>query len=265
MALRYLRNLVRRALLNRGIYVSRVVGKDVVAEFFSLIRTHQAQSDLIRIGGMGDGGYLIPDDLAGMEECFSPGVSAIADFEKDLVARGVRCYLADYSVDEPPFQHSLIDFEKKYLGVVDDEKFVRLESWVARKQKAAGDLILQMDIEGAEYRVLLETPDHLLSKFRIIVIEFHHLNRLFEMFGFEVIDLAFRKLLKQFDIVHIHPNNFREPVEHFGFVVPPVMEFTFLRRDRAVTKRPAAVAPHRLDAANVTSLPDVALPACWKA
>lgn len=252
-------------MLNRGIYVSRVVGKDSVAEFFSLIRAHQVQSDLVRIGGLGDGGYLIPDDLAGIEECFSPGVSVIADFEKDLVARGIRCYLADYSVDASPFQHSMIDFEKKYLGVVDDEKFVRLESWVTRKQKSAGDLILQMDIEGAEYRVLLDTPDDVFGKFRIIVVEFHHLNRLFEMFGFEVINLAFRKLLKQFDIVHIHPNNCREPVEHYGFLIPPVMEFTFLRRDRAVTRRPAPVAPHRLDAANVAGMPDVELPECWRA
>ena len=30
------------------------------------------------IGGAGDGGYLVPDDLDGIEYCFSPGVNLIS-------------------------------------------------------------------------------------------------------------------------------------------------------------------------------------------
>ena len=135
---------------------------------------------------------------------------------------------------------------------------------MARKQKSNADLILQMDIEGAEYRVLLESSDEILNKFRIIVIEFHHLNRLFEMSGFDLIDLTIRKLLKQFEIVHMHPNNCREPVVHYGFSVPPVMEFTFLRKDRIKGISLGGVSPDRLDAPNVDGVNDVALPSCWR-
>ena len=265
MMVSYFHKMLRYIFLRRGIFVSRVVEKDAVAEFFNMIRAHQSRTTLVRIGGVGDGGYLIPDDLVGVEECFSPGVSVIAEFEKDLVGRGIRCYLADYSVDRSPFEHPMIDFVKKYLGVFDSEKFIRLESWVSGKRNSVGDLILQMDIEGSEYRVLLDTPDEVLVKFRIIVIEFHHLNRLFETFGFEVINLTFMKLLKNFDIVHMHPNNCREPVELFEFSVPPVMEFTFLRKDRAVSCRRAGVSPNALDAPNVVDLPDFELPVCWRA
>ncbi len=40
------------------------------------------------MGGENDGGYLVPDDLEGIEYCFSPGVSNIATFELDCLNRG---------------------------------------------------------------------------------------------------------------------------------------------------------------------------------
>lgn len=264
MVTRYLQNMLRATLLNRDIFVSKTAEEESIVEFFDMIRANQAQAELVRIGSVGDGGYLVPNDLVGIKECFSPGVSVIAEFERDLVVRGLRCYLADFSVERSPFEHPMIDFEQKYLGIVDNEKFIRLESWVSTKRNSLDDLILQMDIEGAEYRVLLETSDELLSQFRIIVIEFHNLHRLFEMSGFDLINLTFSKLLKQFNIVHIHPNNCREPVEHFGFLVPPVMEFTFLRKDRSASSCPASVAPNALDAPNVEGLPNYELPKCWR-
>ena len=37
--------------------------------------------ELIRLGPEGDGGYLLPDDLDGVQCCFSPGVSTESRFE----------------------------------------------------------------------------------------------------------------------------------------------------------------------------------------
>jgi hypothetical protein len=47
------------------------------SELFSFLRSvHPILTPyaLIKLGGMYDGGYLLPDDLAGVEACFSPGV-----------------------------------------------------------------------------------------------------------------------------------------------------------------------------------------------
>ena len=74
------------------------------------------EHQLVRIGGSADGGYLVPDDLAGISALFSPGVADTADFESVFAARGVPCFLADYSVDAPPVSSPLFHFEKKYLG-----------------------------------------------------------------------------------------------------------------------------------------------------
>ena len=67
-------------------------------------------------------------------------------------------------------------------------------------------MIMQMDIEGDEYKVLLDMPIKLLKQFRIIVIEFHFLTRLFNLYSNQFIYSSFKKLLEHFKVVHIHPN-----------------------------------------------------------
>lgn len=83
-----------------------------ILDLLSLLKPIKTNHELIRIGGDGDGGYLIPNDLVGIDSCFSPGVSSVADFENDLTKKGIKCFLADFSVDAPPIKNKLFDFEK---------------------------------------------------------------------------------------------------------------------------------------------------------
>jgi hypothetical protein len=89
------------------------------------------------------------------------------------------------------------------------------------------------------------------------------MESLYDQYGFDLIDVTFRKLLKDFDIVHIHPNNFAKPVALGEYEIPPFMEFTFLRKDRISSRQPAMTFPHPLDRKNVLSNEDFSLPACW--
>lgn len=219
---------------------------------------------LIRIGGKGDGGYLIPDDLDGVEACFSPGVASTSDFESELALRGMHSYMIDYSVDNPPVNNELFHFEKKFLGLSNDAVYTTLDAWMARTGPFGSDLLLQMDIEGAEYEVLIDAASDTLARFRIIVIEFHELAALFaSSLTFNWLKAVFHKLLKDFDIVHIHPNNWYAPELVAGYPIPPLMEFTFSRKDRALSRSPARNFPHPLDEVNVPANPDFALPTCW--
>lgn len=237
--------------------------KQKILDFLSRVSPIGTNHDLIRIGGDTDGGYLVPNDLESIDFCFSPGVSEVADFESHLTSRGIKCFLADYSVQAPPVSNALFDFEKKYLGPLESDVFMTLEGWVTRKAPDKSDFILQMDIEGAEYGVILDTSRETLKKFRIIVVEFHDLDNLTERMGYELINLTFMKLLKDFEVVHIHPNNYFAPIEHDGLFIPPHMEFTFLRRDRIGQKSYARSFPHKLDKKNVANRKDFALPKCW--
>lgn len=49
----------------------------------------------------GDGGYLVPNDLEGIEACFSPGVDKISEFELDCLNYGMKIYMPDKSVEKP--------------------------------------------------------------------------------------------------------------------------------------------------------------------
>jgi hypothetical protein len=250
-------------LLRRNKLICRTVDRSKLQTFFDGLRPVQTQHALIRMGGEGDGGYLVPDDLVGIEACFSPGVSDVASFEQDLANRNIKSFLADHSVDAPPIRNDLIDFEKKYLGPKEDEVFMTLESWVRRKVPAAGDMLLQMDIEGAEYGVIFDTSSETLKRFRILVIEFHELDALIVNGRFELFNLTFTKLLKDFEVVHIHPNNYYPPLQYKEFSIPPLLEITFLRKDRITSRQPCVTFPHPLDHPNVPNQADVVLPHCW--
>ena len=228
--------------------------RDQVLDLLKLIRPVASPKPMIRLGPDGDGGYLVPDDVDEIKACFSPGVSDEAGFELSFAHRGVPCFLADASVQEAPVKHENIFFEPMFLGPISDlKRFVSLEDWVTQKSIDSGDLVLQMDIEGAEYEVLSGAPRELLKRFRLIAIELHHLefiltNR-FSALGFEAF---IRRLLEDFEVVHIHPNNNRRPVFHKGIEIPPVIEMTLLRKNRfAGTRSSEPVSlPHPLDSDN---------------
>lgn len=219
---------------------------------------------LIRVGGEGDGGYLIPNNLEMIARCFSPGVAYTSSFESELAGRGIPSSLADYSVDYSNSIGGLISFDKKFIGVANSRKFMTLESWVMRDSpEDNSDLLLQMDIEKYEYPVMLRTPSEILRRFRIMVIEFHSLDALTKSKTFSYIKSVFEKILEDFLVVHIHPNNCRSPIQIGDILIPPVMEFTFFRKDVANLTGNANEFPHPLDRKNIEALPDVVLPEAW--
>ena len=250
-----LRNRVSRA----GFLVTEVIDPEVVNALLRKLHPVETNYDLIRVGGAADGGYLLPDDLDGIVACFSPGVDVVATFESDMVARGIKCFLADASVEAAPLHHPLIDFEPLFVGGRDDGNVIRLETWIERKLPGIdGDLLLQMDIEGSEWATLLSTPPDVLRRFRIIVIELHHLSRIFDAFGIDVIQAVLLRLLDDFHLVHIHPNNNVGIVSNSDNFVSDVVEITFLRKDRSPAFGFVKELPHRLDRDCIPSKPHVA-------
>lgn len=220
--------------------------------------------DLIRVGGPHDGGYLIPDDLEGVGACFSPGAGDWAPFEADLLTRGIRSFLADGTVDGPPGDVPDADFIRKNLGPSSDERTITLDDWVAsRCPDADQDLLLQMDIEGAEFECLSSVSAATLRRFRIIVVELHWLRRLVWRSFFDQVHAATRALLSSFDVVHLHPNNHRSVHQVHGVPIPNVLEVTCIRRDRGGQRRPVHHLPHALDSRNIRRRRDITLSRDW--
>ena len=62
-----------KGFLNRNnLFVHNLVNKTDLSSFLNDLRVYQ--TELVRLGGNNDGGYLLPNDLEGITACFSPGV-----------------------------------------------------------------------------------------------------------------------------------------------------------------------------------------------
>jgi hypothetical protein len=257
-----MRYRARSLFLKAGIWVDFAAETRPIAELISDLRPVSCKADLVRIGPKGDGGYLLPDDFDDIGGCVSPGVSSECGFDTQIADMGIEVFMADGSVDGPPITHPNFHFTKKYLDTYTSENTVTLDSYAA--PIATGkDLILQMDIEGAEYRVIAATSVETFSRFRMIVVEFHDLSNLFTKFGSREIGNAFRKLLLTHRVVHIHPNNIGGSTARGHLSVPSIMEFTFHRKDRPTDAKIERSYPHFLDSRNVEKRPDIVLPSCW--
>jgi hypothetical protein len=233
---------------------------------------------LVRIGGDRDGAYLVPSDLDGVKACFSPGVSTTKLFEDEMVERyAIRCHLCDFSSDVERLTTPLIagwqTFDKKWLDVDGGPESISLQEWIDVYAPDPGDdLLLQMDVEAAEYRNLNQASTETLQRFRVIVIELHNLDLMMDDQQREV-DLAplLRKLDATHVCVHAHPNNCCGDVidPESGRNIPRVLELSLLRRDRLAPQGqtdqgfPPAL-PHPLDIPrNVLALPPLALNTNW--
>ena len=123
-------------------------------------------------------------------------------------------------------------FIKKHLGVVNDDSLITADRWINDREPGNHDLLLQMDIEGAEWPILLNLSEANLRRFRIMVLELHDMERLMDKHGFQIIACVMSRLLNSFQVVHIHPNNHGGLVRTNNVEIPRALEMTLLRSDR---------------------------------
>lgn len=260
-------NLDPKELFTQGIMIEKSIPSKEVIELIQSIKCNYESVELIRIGGLGDGGYLFPDIFADVDYCFSPGVNNIASFEEHLASEyNVKSFLADASVDHPPLENNKFHFTKKFLGSEVCDEFITLSTWMKRVgMEGKSDLFLQMDIEGFELDVLIKEDLKILNKFAGMIIEFHWLQKIFDPFTFKMFKAIFSKLFEEFCIVHIHPNNCCGIATYDNVSIPRVAEFSFLRRDylKKVNRLSDLSLPNKLDNPNLIHNDDIILPSIW--
>ena len=236
--------------------------KQDVIDLLKRLRPQDNGHSLIRVGGPGDGGYLIPEDLSGITELFSPGSNRLSNFEKEVAERWqIRSYICDSIEEKPDDLSDFQDFTPAWVGpYTDGEQLISLAQWVEEKSQSHGDLMLQMDIEGAEFQTLMAASTDLMRRFRIIVIELHFLEALKNRWAFEQIySPFFEKVLSDFDVVHAHPNNCCGIWNYGDIKYPRLIELTLHRKDRGKYLIPRKSSKHELDEPCVPLSPDLAL------
>jgi hypothetical protein len=262
---RHIKKFLETASGNR-MTIEHPSSDEEVMQLIKLLRPIATSTPLVRVGSKGDGGYLLPDDLDGIAAAISPGVSTEVSFDLELAEKGIPVYMADASVTGPPVPNPRFYFLKKFVDVYEDDHTLRLHSLCSMSHGTSpDDRLLQMDIEGAEYRVLLDATDEVIRSFRVMAIEFHYLDSMYSSFSLKLIRATFQKILRTHHIVHLHPNNGVPFRVRGSIAIPPIMEFTFYRKDRCkVDFGKELIFPHPLDADNVPTRPHLALPEVWR-
>lgn len=226
-----------------------------VQSFLLRLRPILTEHELIRVGGFADGGYLFPKSVGNIDAVFSPGVADNANFEKHFADLGIPCFLIDGSIEKPPISHPNFYFEPIWLGKKSFEsREISLEDWLEKSTyKNSKNLILSMDIEGAEYECLADVPAEILSSFKVIVIEFHYLSKIFESTEFTRMEKTLDSLQKNHYLIHSHVNNCCKPIWYKFLYVPEVVELTFIRKDLVNKTNGFRLHPHPLDEPNLPS------------
>jgi hypothetical protein len=217
--------------------------------------------DLIRLGSAHDGGYVVDKkSILEADALISLGISTDWSFDQAFLRLnpGVPVHGYDHTVSEKFFKRGLRKSLKRFLSLRSNfsevmEHYQLLKSYqdffqgknqhfqqrVHNRHDLDCDatfheiieridsknIFLKIDIEGSEYRIIDEVLQY-SSKIIAIAIEFHDTEPLRLVFCDAV-----QKLLKEFEIIHIHGNNC-SPLGADG--LPEALEITFVRKSKAI-------------------------------
>jgi hypothetical protein len=224
-------------------------------------------SDLTRFGSTGDGGYLLPAGrIELIDGVVSFGLCYDWSFEEDVAARrpGIPIQVYDHTAGEPTLRRNVMAGAAKLLmgkiGFAElaarmrrygaygtffagqhqhfrERIFNRAElpidatiDRVFERMAGKNNLLLKMDIEGGEYRVIPQILEY-ADRIDLLAIEFHNTDPYRDVFVKQT-----QAILAHFEVIHIHGNNYSGCAADG---LPEDVEICFMKR------RDVAPAPRR--------------------
>jgi hypothetical protein len=217
---------------------------------------------LVRVGGDRDGGYVMASDFAAVG-AVSVGVGPDVSWDQDVARRGLRVSMFDPTVRKLPQPVPGGQFFKVGIGgSTRTEEFRPLRDLVLMAGFGAQDeLILKIDVEGAEYPSLEWLSPDDLNQFRQIAIELHRLADLADPMAAESILNTLRVLAAGHVPVHVHANNYDDLVRFDRNWFPNAVEVSYVRRDLLQNPRPAVEVASGWDRPCDPRVPEIPLEA----
>ena len=242
-------------------------------------------NNLIRIGPKKDGGYVIDKRvIKKTNKIISCGLNDDWEFEKEFLKINQKCKIIayDHTVDKrfwvKRFKKDIISlllFKKlrlekildvfKYINYInffnnDNEHIIKKvvnnekksnEISIRNILKDQNKLVLKVDIEGDEYKILKNINKE-SYKINLLIIEFHNIHKNLD---------KIKKFLKKsnFKIVHIHGNNFSGTNKNND---PNAIEMTLINSKKYKTSKDKSKLKYPikdLDFKNLKRRPDMEL------
>ncbi len=164
--------------------------------------------ELSRVGGVYNSGYLMCKNLmAGTRTAYSYGIGTDDDWGCDVTLAlkvpvhqydcfaptKLRCDGGDFRLN--------VECVGPRTEVVEGRPFDTIANQVARNGDTGKKMLVKMDIEGAEWQTVLNTPDEVLAAIDQMPMELHGVHEPDVLEGL-------RKLKKHFHLLSVHFNNF---------------------------------------------------------
>lgn len=195
------------------------------------------RQQLIRVGGQGDGGYIMVDRLREGQVAVSIGVGSDDSWELDLAGRGLFASQFDHTVQQAPSRHPNLSFHPFGLASPSNAKLVpELLDISAITETSASEwgrppTLLKIDVEGAEWESLATVDPQSLVDYEQILVELHGLHLATANRNWSRAFEALNRLTDNHAPVHVHPNNSWPLLDVAGVPVPHTLEVSLLRRD----------------------------------
>jgi Methyltransferase FkbM domain len=214
---------------------------------------------MIRVGRVGDGGYVMADDFSNIQAAFSFGIDKETSWDSDIAQRGIKVFQYDHSVDGPPVPNSRFVFHKKMIGEKQTKTSESIGSTLREHGASDTRNVLKMDIEGSEWIAFDAASPSELQRFSQIVCEFHDFEQIDDEIWYERALCAMTKLRSIFEIVHVHSNNHGHLGIFYNVPFPVVLEATFINKTGHSFALNTKTFPTPLDTPNEIGFADVFL------
>lgn len=217
----------------------------------------------LRLGHGSDGAYVVLDLLRPEQPVYSYGVGPDSSFDADLGVRGHDVFMYDHTVGAPRGSlPATCRFFREGIAPVADPAgpLGTLEDHIRRNgHLGRTDLVLKMDIEGAEWPVLGTLPEPLFGAFEQILVEIHDLHRLGEDEHRAAVRTALTRLANRFTLFHVHANVYGGLALAEGVPVARVLELSYVRSDLVSREPSRTLYPTEFDRTNRPGHKDILL------
>lgn len=191
----------------------------------------------IRLGRLNDGGYFVPQEmLNSIFRCYNYGVADDISFEQELVKINPRAIVRsyDHTVEYPEKINDNIFFKKEGISAYKTEQLNSLYNHLAENNDLNKNILLKMDIEGAEWEILDKINPAIFSQIPVMVVEFHWFKNTELAMYYENI---LNKISKYFTPFYVHGNNCSNLLKVNNKLFPDVIEATYINNKYVEIKK----------------------------
>lgn len=220
-----------------------------------------ADYSLIRIGEQRkDGGYIMANDFNPDGVAYSFGINNDVSWDSNMARYDYQVYMYDHTIQKLPETNSNFHYFHEGISGIDEETspLKSLKYFINKNgHTKTKNMILKMDVEGAEWDFLETVDTKTLKQFDQIVFELHNLVR--PSCAERALKLL-KKLNKTHQLIHLHGNNSGYLLKIGDTIFPDVLEASYVNRDNYYTFDDKYVLlPSPLDVPNDMGRPDVVL------